>query len=302
MNRNRVASALPLFAVAFGLLTLSAAFAGPASVSPGGAASPAADSRYGLFGLLDHRSGYGGGVFPEPFLNDDSDLELNEFRFDWIHTGLHAQRGDELTVEFEKGFGPLTLEAEFHYEWEKEDGKTTDGVGSVDLGARVPFFQYVSPGGAFDTTFGVGIEVGIPTNTVFSQSTEVVPKIFNDTRLGSHLTLQTIAGYSMLYDGDEDGVHVLEYGVTVGWTIPHRELPIPGVQQLIPVFEVAGEKQLNKEDSGRNSVTGLAGFRANLNAIGPVQPRWGWGFVFPLNDTAREDLHWGVFTSLVFEY
>src|ERR1700756_3544451 len=30
--------------------------------------NPSANTRYGLFGLLDHRSSYGEGVFPEPFL------------------------------------------------------------------------------------------------------------------------------------------------------------------------------------------------------------------------------------------
>jgi hypothetical protein len=262
----------------------------------------APDTRYGLFGLLDRRSGYGQGVFPEPFINDDSDLEVNEFRLDWFRTGLHGDRSDELTAELEKGFGVLTVEAEFHYDWETSDGHTTGGVGNVDLGARVPFFQYVSANQVFDTTFGVGIEVGIPTNTPFSQSTEVVPKIFNDTRLGNHLTLQTIVGYSALYGGDDDGIHTLEYGITAGYTIHHKDLAIPGVQQLIPVFEIAGEKQLNKEDSGRNSITGMAGLRVNTNTIGRVQPRLGWGFVFPMNETAREDLHWGIFTSLVFEY
>jgi hypothetical protein len=300
MNLIKYSARLSAIGALLGLC-IAAARAGDAPNFSPGVSSPVADTRYG-FGLLDHRSGYGQGVFPEPFLNNDSDLELNEFRLDWFRTGVHSQRSDELTIEFEKGFGPVTLEAGFHYDWEREDGKTEDGVGNVDLGARVPFFQYVSANKIFDTTFGVGIEVGIPTNTPFSRSTEVVPKVFNDTRLGSHLTVQTIVGFSALYGGDDDGIHTLEYGVTVGYTIPRKDFPIPGVQQLVPVFEVAGEKQLNKEDSGRNSLTGLAGLRTNLTAIGPVQPRLGWGFVFPLNQTAREALHWGIFTSLVFEY
>jgi hypothetical protein len=120
--------------------------------------------------------------------------------------------------------------------------------------------------------------------------------------LGEHLTVQTIAGYSALYGGDEDGIHTLEYGVTVGYTISRKDLAIPGVKQLIPIFEVAGEKQLNKEDSGQNSLVGNAGFRVNLKSWGVTQPRLGMGYVFPLNSTAREDLHWGVVSSLVFEF
>ena len=38
------------------------------------------DNRYGPLNLFDHRSMYGMGTFPEPFLIDDSDLEVNELR------------------------------------------------------------------------------------------------------------------------------------------------------------------------------------------------------------------------------
>jgi hypothetical protein len=47
----------------------------------------ASGTRYGLLDLLDHRSAYGQGAFPEPFLVDDSDLETGEARLDWLHKG-----------------------------------------------------------------------------------------------------------------------------------------------------------------------------------------------------------------------
>ncbi len=59
------------------------------------------------------------------------------------------------------------------------------GLGNVDLGARYPIFQYVTKDNQFDTIrLGVALEVGsgIPTNTVMSKSTELVPKIFSTTR------------------------------------------------------------------------------------------------------------------------
>ena len=59
---------------------------------------------------------------------------------------------------------------------------------------------------------------------------------------------------------------------------------------------------LNKQDRGHNSILGDLGFRANLKAIGPLQPRLGFAFVFPMNRDAPEDLDWGIVTSLVFEY
>lgn len=266
------------------------------------AASPAS-TRYGLFNLLDHRSAYGEGVFPEPFLVDDSDLETNEGRFDWLHTGGDNQHSDTFKAEIEKGFGLLTLELELPYVREVSDGEVSRGIDNMDIGARHPIYQYVSGNGFVDSTFGVGIEVGIPVDSSFSQNTELVPKLFNDLRLGDHFTLQSVFGYSMLYGpGEDGGLQTFEYGFVFGYTIQHKELPLPGVQQLIPMFELSGERQLNQADSGHNSLTGDLGFRVNLKTIGGIQPRLGAAFVFPIDRGARDDLHWGLITSLVFEY
>ena len=269
--------------------------------------TPAAssDTCYGLFNWLDHRSAYGEGVFPEPFLVDDSDLEANEARVDWLHTEAHDIRSDVVTAEIEKGFGLLTLEIEVPYEVDTEShpNKTVNGFDNIDLGARYPVCQFVSDNQAVDSTFGVALEVGIPTHSSLSKDTEVVPKIFNDLRLGDHFTLQSICGLSMLYGSDEDnGLKTFEYGFVFGYTLPHQEMPVPGVLQFIPVFELSGETELNKDDPGRTSLIGNAGFRVNLKAIGRVQPRLGAGYVFPIDNNAREDVHWGVITSLVFEY
>jgi hypothetical protein len=171
------------------------------------------------------------------------------------------------------------------------------------LGARYPFYQFVSAGGFFDTTIGAAVELGIPVDSTISRNTEFVPKIFNDTKIGAHFTLQSIYGYSMLFGpGEEGGLRTFEYGGDLGWTIQHSELPLPGVQQFIPMFELAGETGLNQGESGRSAVLGNAAFRLNLKAIGRVQPRLGFGYVFPLNSNARTDLRRGFFTSLVFEY
>jgi hypothetical protein len=265
-----------------------------------------ADTRYGLFYWLDNRSSYGQGVYPEPFLVDDSDLEVNELRLDWLHTQASThERNDMVTAEVEKGFGLLTLEIEVPYEVDNDTAanKTTDGFDNINLGARYPVYQFVSDGGLVDSTFGAALEVGIPTHSLLSKNTEVVPKIFDDLRLGTHFTLQSIAGLSMLYGSDEhNGLKTFEYGFVFGYTIPRKELQLPGVLQLIPVFELLGETEMNHSDSGHNSLTGNAGFRVNLKTIGSVQPRLGAGYVFPIDNGAREDMHCGVITSLVFEY
>jgi hypothetical protein len=296
-----------IFTSLFGLLAplAMASSLHAVDIAPGNdsSASTAGDTRYGFLDLLDHRSSYGQGVYPEPFLVDDSDLEVNEFRLDWLHTKANAQHSDTFTAEVEKGFGNLTLEVEVPFERDVDSGSKTSGFADVDLGARYPLYQYVPASGAFDTTFGTAIEVGVPTNSMLGKNTEIVPKIFNDLRVGSHFTLQSIFGYSaLLGSGNDGGLDTFEYGFVLGYTIPRKELAIPHVQQLIPVFELSGESQLNKDNPDRNSLIGNIGFRVNMDAVGPLQPRLGFGFVFPMNSGARDDVHWGLVTSLVFEY
>jgi hypothetical protein len=260
------------------------------------------DTSYGLFSWLDHRSEYGQGAFPEPFLVDDSDLEPAEARMDWLHTAAGSQQHDEVKAEVEKAFGLVTFELEVPFERETSPAGTSQGIGNIDLGVRCPFYQLVSVNRLVDSTLGVAAEAGIPTGSTVSQNTELVPKMFNDLKVGN-FTLQSILGYSALFGpAPEDGLETFEYGFTAGYTIRHRIICLPAVQELIPVFELVGETKLNRGDPGRNSLLGNAGLRLNLKAIGQVQPRPGVGFVFPINDVAREDVHWGVITSLVFEF
>jgi len=292
-----------LMAVCLGALAVKSGHAAltndlTAPVSP----ESSAGTRYGLFDWLDSRSGYGQGVFPEPFLVDDSDLEPGEARLDWLHTQAGDARSDMVTAEVEKAFGLMTLELEVPYERDESDGAVTRGFDNVDLGARYPLYQFVSPGGLVDSTFGAGVEAGIPTQSAVSKNAEFVPKIFDDLKVGN-FTIQSILGYSTLFGpGDDGGLQAFEYGFVFGYTIPHDQLPLPDVEQLIPVFELMGETELNKADPGHNSLLGNAGVRLNFKAIGRIQPRPGVGFVFPLDSGARADTHWGVVTSLVFEF
>lgn len=293
---TRARCAAPLLAV---LVTIAATF----SLHAGESAAPSApDTRYGLFRLFDHRSSYGQGVYPEPFLVDDTDAEDNELRFDWLHAKAGPVRSDFAKFEYEKGFGLLTFELEVPYEREASPDSIEQGMSNIDISVRHPFFQYVSLGGFFDTTFGAAFEVGIPTTSHVSKNVELVPKIFNDLRLGSRVSLQSLCGYSILGGpGEGSGLHVFEYGFLLGITFQHKELPIPGVLQFIPIFEISGEKQLNHDDT-HNSILADVGFRVSLKSIGEIQPRIGVSYVFPMNQAARDDVHHGIYTSLVFEF
>lgn len=274
-----------------------------AAAAPEGSASAALNTRYGLFDGLDHRSSYGQFFFPEPLLVGETDVD-NEVRLDWLHTEADAQQNDKAKVELEKSFGLTTLELEIPCERAAVSGQSPQrGVGNLDVGARHPFYQFVSARGFFDTTFGAAVEAGIPVNSAVSKNTEFVPKIFNDLRVGEHFTLQTLLGYATLFGGGaEGGLQTFESGLVFGCTIQHEELPLPGIRQFIPLFELIGDTQMNHGASGQTSLLGNAGFRANLKTAGSVQPRLGLGFVFPINDHARADVRWGIITSLVFEY
>ena len=260
------------------------------------------DTRYGLFNGLDHRSQYGVGVFPEPFLVDDSDYEPGEAKFSRLHTQTGGAKTDIFHSEVEKGFGMMTLELEVPYERDVSGGATTEGFDNIDVGARYPFYQFVSQNGFVKSTLGAGFEAGIPTESPVSKNAELVPKIFDDLKVGN-FTVQSIFGYSTLFGpGEEGGLQTFEYGFVFGYTIQHDQLPLPDVLQTIPFMELIGDTEMNKDNPGHNSLLGNAGFRFNLKAIGRVQPRPGIGFIFPLDSGAREDTHWGVITSLVFEF
>ena len=275
--------------------------------------SAASSSRYGPVGLFDSRSMYGKGVFPEPFLIDDSDLEVNEIRLDWFHQESSGQTGNLYRGELEHGFGMMTVELEVPYLYDTQRSferalgrsirKTSQGFDNVSIGARNPVFQYVSEDEFIDSTFGVGLELGIPTNSPVSKNAELVPKLFNDLRIGDHFTMQTVVGYSALFGSKPDGgTETFEYGLVFGWSIPHEQLPIPHVEQVVPVFEIQGDTLLDTSDAGSNSLLGTAALRFNLRSIEAVQPRLGLGYVFPLDKGGRDELRWGIYTSLVFEF
>jgi hypothetical protein len=251
---------------------------------------------------LDQRSAYGQGVFPEPFLVDDSDLEPREARLDWLHTAANDSKNNTAKAEVEEGFGLMTVELEIPYEYDTTAGSTTQGFDNVNLGARYPFYQFVSPNSLVDSTFGAGLEVGIPTGSDLSQNAELVPKIFDDLKVGN-FTTQCVLGYSTLFGpSPEGGLQTFEYGFVFGYTVPRSDLPLLGIQEVAPIFELKGETELDHDKSGQNSLLGDAGLRFNLKAVAGVQPRPGIAFVFPLDSGARENTHWGVVVSLVFQY
>ena len=266
--------------------------------------SPAfAGPHYGFLNWLDPRSAYNQEFFPQPLLVDDTSLEDGEVEFSYLHTKANDQHSDTVAAEVQKSIGMLTFEVGVPYEREVDSDDSSKGIGNINFEARYPLYQCVSASGFYDTTLGAAMEVGIPVNSAVSKNAELDPEIFNDLKLGKHFSIQTVLGYDTLFGGgDEGGLQSFEYGFAFGYTMPHRELPLPGVQQLTPLFELTGETGLNKDESGQNSLLGSAGFRLDLKPIGEVQPSLGLGYVFPIDPGARQEVHWGIATSLVLEF
>ena len=137
-------------------------------------------------------------------------MEENEYRFDWFHSRTGAARRDIETAEVAHSFGLLTLEIQAAYERDRSPEGVLEGTSTIDVSARYPLFEYVAPNGFFDTTFGAALDLGIPANSPFSKNTEFAPRIFNELRLGTRVTLQSTCGYSTLFGpGENSGLHVM---------------------------------------------------------------------------------------------
>jgi len=282
-----------------------------AAVGVGQVAEPVPGSRYGLLNLLDRRSVYGQFWFVEPLRAPEMDVD-REIRVDWFHGEGKGTQSDEVKAELEYNFGLLTVELEVPYVNERSGGfdaatkqvthSRDEGIGSIELSARHPVFQWVSAGGNFDYTLVGAMEVAVPSGSSISKDTELVPQVFQLLRLGEHLSVEASVGWSVLIGPVGRGENGLEYNLVLGYNLERDQLKLPGVQRVIPIFELNGETGLSHEQRGENALFGTAGFRVNLNAIGEVQPRLGVGYVFPIDSGAREDMRWGIVTSLVFEF
>lgn len=264
----------------------------------------ATNSGGGLFGWLKPQSAYNQEFFPQPLLVDDTGLEKDgELELSSLHTGAGSQHSDTFGAEIQKSIGSLTLEFGVPYQRNSDAGDVSEGVGNIDIGARYPLYQFLSAKGLFDNTFGIGMELGIPVNSAVSLNTELEPKLFDDLKIGQQFSIQTVLGYSTLFGGGDDGgQETFEYGVAFAYGFPYSRLPLPGVQELTPLFEVVGEKGLNEDESGQNSLLGSVGFRLDLKPIGELQPSLGLGYVFPFNNAGQSEVHWGIVTSLIFEF
>jgi len=273
--------------------------------APGGTQSVTAkDSANAFFGWLDARSAYDNDFFPQPLLVDDTSLQKEpELEFSSLRMQANARHSDIVAAEVQNSFGLLTMSLNIPYERDSAAGHISQGIDNINIGGRYPLYQRIAANGFFDTTFGVGLEIGIPASSVISVNAELNPKIFNDLKLGKHFSIQSVLGYSaLLGGGDNGGLDTFQYGFAFAYAIGHSEMPLPGVQQLTPLLELVGNTGLSKTLAGQNNLLGSLGFRLDLKPIGDVQPSLGLGYVFPVDNGAHADFHWGIVTSLIFDF
>jgi hypothetical protein len=263
-----------------------------------------------LFSAIDQRGIYGHSTYPEPLLAPEMDVEA-ELRFDWLHQEKSGRLSDKVKGEFEYSFGYLTVEVGSSYSRDqvvtrdaatgRASRRTEQGIGSTELAARYPLYQYLSRDAAFEYNLVGAVEVAVPSGSKISRDTEVVPAVYQLMRFGDHFTVQTSIGLSTLTGPDQGGVNMLEYSTVVGYMIERDQLRLPGVLRTIPMVELVGDRTLNGIDRGNRLSTTL-GARILFDSLGKVQPRLGLGVVLPVNHLAREDSRWGFITSLVFEF
>lgn len=231
---------------------------------------------------------------------------------DYFHGENRGFQTNQVRTEIEYNFGLLTVEVGLP--WERDSRSMTNpatrravhqesrGIGSIELAARHPVFQYVSDDNAFDYTIAGAFELGIPSHSPISKTTEFVPELFQLLRVGEHLSIEASTGLSILAGPEEGGTNSFEYNLVLGYNLEHEQLPLPHVLRTIPIFELNGETIVHGREDGTNRLFGTAGFRVNLEPLGIAQPRIGVGYVFPIDRGARDEFRWAIIGSLVFEF
>lgn len=263
-------------------------------------------TRYGL-GLLDSRSIYGQGWFPDSFRQHSLDAG-NGLGFDYFHGEGHHKQVDELTTDIEwNPVGQLTLGLEGGWSSQRATvvgvRERAEAWDTVKIKAHHPIFQYVSPDGTFDYVLVAKLALGLPlTEDLRHDPYEINPLLGQMFKLGDRFSIQTWTGVNFLVGPRGGGEHQFHYGVIFGYRIEHDDLPLPGVETIIPVLELDGSATLGGESRGSHQLFAVVGLRAYFDAIGPVAPALGIGYMIPLDQGARADLSGAIITSISFGF
>jgi hypothetical protein len=254
-----------------------------------------------MWGWLDHGSAYYEDAFPCALLIDDTSLEPGELTVEYLSTKANGQTSAVASLGAQKSFGLTTFSVEIPYERDTSAAGVAKGFATVEWRARRPIYQLLSGDGFCDATFGLALEGGLPTHSALSENGEIGPQVFNATKVGKHLRLQTVLGYSSsLGSGAEGGLRTFDYGANFAWSIDEKEFSLPGVEVFAPMFELIGERGLNRPDAARSNLSGDVGFRLGLKPLLKEESEFGLAYVFPIRNGARSEGPRGIFLSLHF--
>jgi hypothetical protein len=268
------------------------------------------DGRY-FFDLLDHRSSYSKDFFYESFLGPQFDSG-SEVELDYAHGEKPGVRNDGLDLEAEwNPIGQLTIVAELG--WESEHGPSAppglggdgldqgsdSGLEDLDLAVYHPIFQYVSPNNQLDYTAVARVDVGIPTRgSPASQDVLVTPYLGHMLRIGDHVSLEGWTGTQITIA--PHGADQFIYGACLAYVFPYNSSPIPFTDRLVPQIEIDGQTPMSSRT--RESLFGVAGFDLSFKKVGPTTPHIAIGYEFPIDQGARDQLHWGILAQFVFDF
>ncbi len=235
-------------------------------------------TRY-FFGLLDHRSKLAKGFFPGTFLAANVAAQ-REVAMTWYHFETGHQQLDLFYNEFKWGMDQWTVELQAPYQHEhvsfpdaapgEPTSRNFDGMANFAIIMRAPIYQYVSKHDSIDYSLVPGLEIDPPSGSTVSTGTVISPRIMQAIGLGNHLSIMTSLGMSFLTGPHQGGEKDLTWDTVPGYNIYHRNLPIPGISDITPVFEIVGSDPLSGSNVGQQSISTIFGLEIN------PEPKWGY--------------------------
>jgi hypothetical protein len=117
-------------------------------------------------------------------------------------------------------------------------------------------------------------------------------------RIGDHVSVEAWSGSQFTIAPHQTNQFI--YGASLGYQISHNQLSLPLTEKIIPLLELDGQTPFS--GNGQDSLFGVAGIDINFKSVKELQPTVEIGYEFPLDQGARDQLHWGIVTEFLLEF